>query len=82
MSSLEFASDAATPPQDVCPQTTMYFTFKWKTANWTIERREMSVGFIMFAMLRCVKTSPGLQFRIVVSGTRESAQPSQRIGGA
>jgi len=36
----------------------------------------------MLAMLRCVKTSPGWQPRMVVSGTRESAQPIQRTFGA
>lgn len=32
-------------------------------------------------MLRWVKTSPGLRPRIVVSGTRESEQPSHRTAG-
>jgi len=30
-------------------------------------------------MLRCVKTSPGCKPRRVVSGTRESEQPSQTV---
>lgn len=34
------------------------------------------------AMLRWVKTSPGLKPRTVVSGTRESEQPIHRMGGA
>jgi hypothetical protein len=32
-------------------------------------------------MLRCTKTSPGCRPRRVVSGTRESEHPSQRIVG-
>ena len=32
-------------------------------------------------MLRWVKTEPGSTSRIVVSGTRESEQPNQRIEG-
>jgi hypothetical protein len=35
----------------------------------------------MLAMLRWTKTSPGWRPRSVVSGTRESEQPSQRIEG-
>ena len=35
----------------------------------------------MFAMLRCTKTSPGESPRIVVSGTRLSEQPIQRMEG-
>ena len=36
----------------------------------------------MLAMLRWVKTSPGWQPRMVVSGTRESEQPIHRIFGS
>jgi len=39
------------------------------------------VGDTMLAMLRCTNTSPGCRPRIVVSGQRESEQPSQRIWG-
>jgi hypothetical protein len=42
---------------------------------------EMSVGETTFAMLRWTKTSPGWRPRRVVSGTRESEQPIQRIDG-
>ena len=36
----------------------------------------------MLAMFLCVKTSPGFRPRRVVSGMRESEQPSHRISGA
>jgi len=36
----------------------------------------MSVAEMMLAMLRCTNTSPGWRPRIVVSGQRESEQPS------
>jgi len=39
----------------------------------------MSVGEMILAMLRCTKTSPGWSPKRVVSGTRESEQPSQTI---
>jgi len=39
------------------------------------------VGETILAMLRCVKTSPGLRPSTVVSGTRESLQPIQRMAG-
>lgn len=45
------------------------------------EREDRSVGVRMLAMLRWTKTSPGLRPRMVVSGTRESEQPIQRILG-
>ena len=35
----------------------------------------------MLAIFRWTKTSPGRQPRIVVSGTRESEQPIQRMAG-
>jgi len=35
----------------------------------------------MLAMLRWAKMEPGGRFSSVVSGTRESEQPSQRIWG-
>jgi len=41
----------------------------------------MSVGETMFAMFLCTKTSPGWSPRRVVSGTRESEHPSQRMDG-
>jgi hypothetical protein len=41
----------------------------------------ISVGLTMLAMLRWTKTSPGCRPRTVVSGMRESEQPSQRIVG-
>lgn len=41
----------------------------------------MSVGETMAARLRWEKTSPGWQPRMVVSGMRESEQPSQRMEG-
>ena len=42
---------------------------------------ERSVGGRTLAMLRWTKTSPGWRPSTVVSGTRESEQPSQRILG-
>ena len=52
-----------------------------ETAYSITERKERSVGDRMLAMLRCVKTSPGCRPRRVVSGTRESEQPSQTESG-
>ena len=59
----------------------MWDTLRTPTANSTTAREDMSEACRILAMLRWTNTSPGCRPRRVVSGTRESEQPSHRMAG-
>src|SRR3569833_3744888 len=70
---------AAAPPHIECPHSTTCLTLRCATAYSITAAVLMSVGEMMLAMLRCTNTSPGCRPRIVVSGHRESEQPSHTV---
>lgn len=75
-------SDALHPPHPVCPHKMICLTCSALTAYSITAVADRSVAVMTLAMLRCTKQVPGLAPRMVVSGWRESEQPSQRMGGA